>query len=178
MSTCRVLILSDTHGCVHPAILELAQDCEYIVHAGDIGAAPVLALLRECGQLIAVRGNNDTPGLWGQDADWLEGIEQDAALSLPGGSLAVIHGHQFVPVAVRHEKLRRHYPEARVVVYGHSHWLAVDQVTEPWIVNPGAAGRSRTHGGPSCLLLDASRTEWRLQSCQFRLDQQSNSAGE
>ncbi|MFM1890995.1 MAG: hypothetical protein RLZ44_72, partial [Pseudomonadota bacterium] len=37
----------------------------------------------------------------------------------------------------------------------------------PWVLNPGAAGRSRTFGGPSCLLLHAGARVWRVETHRF-----------
>ncbi|WP_257388244.1 metallophosphoesterase family protein, partial [Tahibacter caeni] len=80
---------------------------------------------------------------------------------LPGGRLVVVHGDRW-PARGRHAALRRAYPAARAVVYGHSHRLVVDTDALPWVLNPGAAGRARTNGGPSCLLLHATAQAWRV----------------
>ncbi|WP_414717181.1 metallophosphoesterase family protein [Tahibacter sp.] len=85
---------------------------------------------------------------------------------MPGGRLVVVHGDRWPPRG-RHAALRRAFPAARAVVYGHSHRLAVDVDAEPWILNPGAAGRARTYGGPSCLLLQASTREWRVVAQRY-----------
>jgi hypothetical protein len=53
------------------------------------------------------------------------------------------------------------------VLYGHSHRLLQDFAAEPWILNPGAAGRARTGGGPSCLVLEAGIGAWRVGAWQF-----------
>ena len=58
----KVLLLGDTHGWVDDSIVELAAGMELVVHTGDIGWAPVLAVLRSrCGTVLAVAGNNDVP---------------------------------------------------------------------------------------------------------------------
>ena len=90
-----------------------------------------------------------------------------AILELPGSVLAAEHGHRVNPVAQRHALLRTRHAGARAVVYGHSHRLAVDQTKQPWVLNPGAAGRSRTFGGPSCLVLTASIDRWNIEVCRF-----------
>jgi putative phosphoesterase len=165
----RVLILADTHGFVDPRIAALAADCALVVHAGDIGNASVLTALQRPGeQLLAVRGNNDRPDCWpAADLEVLAGIPGRGAVELPGGLLAVEHGHHAVPAANRHRILRRRYPLARALIYGHSHQLCLDRAALPWILNPGAAGRTRTFGGPSCLLLDAEEQAWTLEIRRF-----------
>ena len=56
---------------------------------------------------------------------------------------------------------------ARAVVYGHTHRLLCDQLEEPWVLNPGAAGQVRTFGGPSCLVLHAEPLAWHVESIRF-----------
>lgn len=165
----RVCILSDTHGFIAPAILEQAARCQLAVHAGDIGNGEVLEALREaCGRVVAVPGNNDLPQRWpAAQRDLLLGLDEQAHIALPGGMLAVEHGHRVNPVGSRHAKLRARHPDARAIVYGHSHRLLVDQDVVPWVLNPGAAGRNRTFGGASCLILTTGR-HWALQP--FRHD--------
>ena len=166
----RVAILSDTHGVVDERIAALVRDCDYAVHAGDILGAAVLAALQPRRAVIAVRGNNDVPFKWPPaEHAVLRTLPQDARLELPGGMLAVTHGDRIYELSDRHGRLRRLYPDARAIVYGHSHHLTLDQAVTPWILNPGAAGRTRTHGGPSCLILTASEDTWDVQVQRFEL---------
>lgn len=154
----RVLIVADTHGRIDARIAALARGCDAVVHAGDVGTADVLAALG--GTVTAVRGNNDVAAKWpaAQQAR-LAALPVEAALDLPGGRLVVVHGDRW-PARSRHAALRSAYPAARAVVYGHSHRLVIDTDALPWVLNPGAAGRARTNGGPSCLLLQATPQAW------------------
>ncbi|WP_290616351.1 metallophosphoesterase family protein [Immundisolibacter sp.] len=163
----RVLLLADTHGVLDPRIAELAQDCALAVHAGDVGASAVLeALAAAAGRVLAVRGNNDVPGKWLGPAADLLALPECIEVPLPGGTLVVEHGHRH-SASRRHLRLRAAHPGARAVLYGHSHRLAQDCATAPWILNPGAAGRARTGDGPSCLLLEAGAHAWRISVWQF-----------
>ena len=165
----QVLILSDTHGHIDPRVLALAADCELVVHAGDIVGAEVLeALASRCARVVAVRGNNDLPGKWpaGQAAR-LARLPEVAEVALPGGRLAVVHGHRVWDLRDRHGRLRRQFPGARAVVYGHSHRQVCDLAADPWVLNPGAAGRDRTFGGPACLVLRAGPGAWRVTPHRF-----------
>lgn len=166
--TLRLALLADTHGALDPRIQDLVSECDLAIHAGDIGAAAVLARLQpRQGRVLAVLGNNDTPRHWPrQDRDLLCHLPESLDYALPGGRLIVIHGHQ-TPARHRHQWLRQHFPSARALVYGHSHRLTIDTEHDPWILNPGAAGRERTHGGPSCLILTVSGTEWALETHRF-----------
>ena len=165
----RLCILSDTHGELDARILEVAAGCDRVIHAGDIGSAAVLAMLAATGRpLTAVRGNNDLAAKWPPaDQAAVQALPEHAFVDLPGGRLAVEHGHRANPAAQRHTRLRLRHPDARVVVYGHSHRMIIDQQGAPWVLNPGAAGRSRTFGGPSCLILVAAPEGWRVTGHRF-----------
>jgi putative phosphoesterase len=164
----RVLLLADTHGHLDERIATVARECDAAVHAGDVGNAEVLETLRAGGaRVVAVRGNNDVPTKWPRaDRRALDGLEEIARVDLPGGVLIATHGDRYSP-SLRHARLRAAFPDARAVVYGHSHRLIVDDGETPWILNPGAAGRARTYGGPSCLVLEASTRAWRIEALRF-----------
>lgn len=165
----RVAIVSDTHGTLDPRIAELVSGCDCAVHAGDLGSAQVLHALRPTTGLVAVvRGNNDVPVKWpAAEHAVLETLPEEACLSLPGGDLLVVHGDRAGPVRTRHQWLRDRYPQVRALVYGHSHRLVCDCSDEPWVLNPGAAGRARTYGGPSCLILGVSGGRWSVREIRF-----------
>jgi len=164
----RVLILADTHGHLDERIATLATRVDRVVHAGDVGGRSILERLGWPADVVhAVRGNNDTAHHWRNDDPELAAkLPTEVALDLPGGCFVLVHGHR-VRAHDRHTRLRRAYPNAGAVVYGHSHRLCIDQEDVPWVLNPGAAGRSRTYGGPSCLVLHASRTRWSIESHRF-----------
>lgn len=175
-----VAIISDTHGFLDPRIAKIIHDCRYAVHAGDVMAAGVLDAMRpRSGHVIAVAGNNDIPEKWPEfETDIVQQLPRTAELELPGGILVVEHGHRHGHHAPRHDLLRRTHPHARAIVYGHSHKLICDQDEDPWVVNPGAAGRVRTHGGPSCLVLTAARENWSIESFRFPLHAEAVAAQE
>lgn len=164
----RVAILSDTHGALDARIQELVSHCDLAVHGGDIGHAAILAQLQpRLGRVLAVFGNNDVARKWPEeDRALLVHLPEWLDQPLPGGHLVAIHGHQ-TTARDRHRLLRGRFPHARAIVYGHSHRLELDTATLPWILNPGAAGRSRTYGGPSCMVLIASRRDWQVETYRY-----------
>lgn len=164
-----VALLADTHGWLDPRIARIAARCDIAVHAGDVGAAAVLRELRpRSGEVVAIKGNNDLPAKWPEaDHSVLESLESEARVALPGGDLVVVHGDVPGRAADRHDRLRLSYATARAVVYGHSHRRVADTGKNPWVLNPGAAGRTRTHGGPSCLVLVASMDAWSIHEHRF-----------
>ena len=165
-----VAIISDTHGCLNERIADVVNQCDIAIHAGDIGNTDVIQAMRpKTGQVYAVKGNNDVASKWPADQhSVLAQLQEFITLDLPGGQLAVIHGHKQNPVVARHallrKMLRKTHPTARLIVYGHSHRLCIDQDHSPWVVNPGAAGKARTYGGPSCVVLHVSPDNWHLDS--------------
>ncbi|WP_295543301.1 metallophosphoesterase family protein [uncultured Thiohalocapsa sp.] len=164
----QVAILSDTHGVIDDRIADLVADCDLAVHGGDIGAAEVLTRLKpRSGRVAAVLGNNDVRHKWpAAEQHLLDTLPLEITEDLPGGRLVVVHGHR-TPAKDRHARLRRRFPDARAIVYGHSHRLVADQDDAPWVLNPGAAGRERTFGGPSCLVLTARHDLWSLAVHRF-----------
>ena len=58
-------IVSDTHGLLRPEISPVLEDCDAILHGGDIGGQDILDALGELAPVYAVRGNNDW-GSWGE----------------------------------------------------------------------------------------------------------------
>jgi predicted phosphodiesterase len=57
-----------------------------------------------------------------------------------------------------------------VIIYGHTHKQIIDKSSMPWVINPGAAGQTRTNGGPSCLILEVSGEkleQWQITPYRF-----------
>ncbi len=165
----RVAVVSDTHGFLDPRIAEVVASCDFAVHAGDIGGSVVLEKLRPRKALVlAVRGNNDTIEKWPpSERKIVERLPVETVMDLPGGQLVVVHGDRAGPASRRHARLRKIYPHVRAIVYGHSHHRVCDRRQIPWVLNPGAAGRSRTFGGPSCLVLVANQKRWEVKQVRF-----------
>ena len=81
------------------------------------------------------------------------------------GDIVVTHGHKHYPDY--HESLRESYPNALVVIYGHTHHHTLDMTKKPYIINPGAAGKTRTQGGASCIIISNSRDGFTLELKKF-----------
>ena len=157
----KIGILSDTHGFIHPHIIALFEQCDIVVHAGDIVDDKTLCLLKPKYQIVAVQGNND---------QHLTQLKTTESLELPGGTLVVNHGHLFGHKQPSHESLRQAYPHVKMIVYGHTHKQLIEQGQTPWIVNPGAAGLTRNHGGSKCLLLTInSQQNWHVEPYDFKV---------
>ncbi len=164
-----VAIISDTHAFLHDEINSIIRQCDIAIHAGDICSADILSTMQpKTGRVIAVTGNNDHELSWpAEQADIVNNIPRVASLQLPGGLVKIEHGHIHDMHCPEHEDLRNAHPEARLVVYGHTHRKVIDDFKHPWVVNPGAAGDTRTRGGASCLVLTATETLWKIDSYRF-----------
>jgi putative phosphoesterase len=167
--TVTVAIISDTHAELHPQIEALVRNCDIAIHAGDICDGKVLDSMHpKSGQVIAVAGNNDHERGWpDHQAEQVRALPRIACLELPGGLVKIEHGHIHDMISPDHEDLREAHPEARLVVYGHTHRKVIDDFKTPWVVNPGAAGATRTRGGASCLVLTADENLWKIDSYRF-----------
>lgn len=166
----KLIVLSDTHGLVDPRVLAAVKGADLVVHGGDVGGARVLEELAASGaRVLAVHGNNDVSAKWPAGEERvLSSLPRVWRVELPGGTLVVEHGHQAGGLKGRHARLRKRYAGARAVVVGHSHLLNIDDESLPWVLNPGAAGYERTHGGPSFIALSATKRRWRAVPRRFQ----------
>lgn len=164
----RIALVSDTHGHLDPAVLAALAPSDLVVHAGDVGNAAVLDALGAVAPVAAVAGNNDVAAKWPRgEGSVRTALPEAIEIALAGGSLVVVHGHQWPRAAQRHARLRARWPGARAIVYGHSHRRVTDTEEIPWVLNPGASGRARTHGGASWLALTVSDDQWRVAGDGF-----------
>jgi uncharacterized protein len=131
----RLAIISDTHlprgnrrlpdDCV-----ALLRDADAILHAGDVVTKGVLDDLRALGPpVVAIRGNVDAADL---QATLPETIDQ------PFGRSRIAMIHDAGPAKGRLPRLRRRFPDADAVVFGHSHIPLLEQADGFAIFNPGS----------------------------------------
>ncbi|MDR9433574.1 MAG: metallophosphoesterase family protein [Spiribacter sp.] len=164
----RVAILADTHGFLDQRVAEQVATCDIAIHAGDVGGADILFALHPREEVIAIRGNNDDDAHWAiAERDTLANLPTETTVRLPGGEIKVVHGDDGGTLEQRHRRYRRQYADCRAVVYGHSHRQLVEQQSTPWLLNPGAAGRTRTYGGPGCLILTCYEADWQIEPMCF-----------
>jgi len=135
MGIVRVVVLADTHGprrwrgCPQPVAAQL-QTADLILHAGDVCIASVLAELAQYAPVVAVIGNNDRPDV----AAW--GATPSAELDLDGLHVAMLHDSG--PAIGRLARMRKAFPEADLVVFGHSHIPLDESAGGLRIFNPGS----------------------------------------
>lgn len=124
----NLIILSDTHGLLRPAVLELLKSADAILHAGDINSQAVVDKLASFAPLYVVRGNNDK--------EWAEAIPHELTVTLDGVRFYMVHNKKDVPADLS---------GANVVVFGHSHKYSEEQRGDVLWLNPGSCGPRRFH---------------------------------
>jgi putative phosphoesterase len=136
----EVVVLADSHltgglDALDPQIIGAVAEADVVLHAGDITSRRALAELEAVAATYAVLGNNDHA---------LEGIlPQSLHLDLGGVHVAMVHDSGLRKGRPR--RLRRRFPDADLVIFGHSH-VSVDEVgeEEQLLFNPGSPTQRRS----------------------------------
>jgi len=167
MPTLIVGLISDTHiphrlKRLPGAVLDALSGVDLILHAGDVDSPGALGPLRDVAPVYAVRGNVHVLDLSDGGAMFPPVVELDLA----GQRVVLVHGHrpgllgfllkgldvagQLIGLTDNGKtnrriarRLARLYPEADVIVFGHTHRAHVERVGRPLLVNPGAVCAAR-----------------------------------
>ncbi|TKK78999.1 metallophosphoesterase family protein [Herbidospora galbida] len=138
----KIVVLSDTHAprfwkACPPRVAAHLRDADAILHAGDVCVGRVLDELAAYAPVHAVKGNNDGPD-----------VEAPETLELTLGGLRVAMIHDSGPAKGRLARMRARFPDAELVVFGHSH-IPLDEASGGLrIFNPGSPTdkRRQPHG--------------------------------
>jgi len=146
-------VIADTHipdrvRSLDPRIVPLFQEvgAQAILHAGDICVRSVLTQLEQAAPVYAVRGNRD----W----FFLRDLPMERCLSFAGVTVGLTHGHGRWRTYLRDKlyfsshggyrdarllpRLLATFPEAQVIVFGHSHFVLNQWIEGKLIFNPGS----------------------------------------
>ena len=115
-----------------------AAIADAILHAGDVTAPELLHELEGFAPVHAVLGNNDVSLR----------LPETLQVELAGVRVAMIHDSG--PTAGRAGRLRRRFPDADVVVFGHSHL--------PWDQTDARGQRHLNPGSPTERRMAPTRT--------------------
>ena len=146
-----VVVLSDTHAprrwkSCPPAVAAWLRRADTILHAGDVCTAAVLDELAAYAPVYAVAGNNDGPDV----AAW--GAPPALRMELAGLNVAMIHDAGAASGRLR--RMRASFPDAELVVFGHSH-IPLDVGDEGFrIFNPGSPTDRRRQPAGTIGVLD------------------------
>jgi uncharacterized protein len=142
----RLGVISDTHGQLRANVLDVFAEVDHILHAGDVGKPEILIDLEAIAPVTAVYGNSDGMELRSR-------LPQVATLRLDGFDIVVAHGDQLGSPTP--EALVEAFPDAEIIVYGHTHKPLLQLVNKTiTVMNPGAAGPARFDLKPSVGIME------------------------
>jgi putative phosphoesterase len=134
----RVVVLADTHvregraRRLPDAVWRAIDDVDLVLHAGDVVDHSLLAEFDQRGVTYhAVLGNNDRTLT----------LPEQLTLAIEGVTIAMVH--ESGPTKGRATRLRKRFPDAQVVVFGHSHSPCNEWHDGQLLFNPGSATERR-----------------------------------
>ena len=131
---------------LRPQVFDIFREVDHILHGGDVGRSDLLVELRTLAPVTAVYGNSD-------GFDLRKELLQVAELELDGFRIVVTHGDQFG--SPNPAKLHAAFPDAEIIIFGHSHRPLLELVDKTvTVMNPGGAGAPRFGIPPSVGILE------------------------
>ena len=136
----RVAIISDTHlprgsRALPAACVERLRGADVILHGGDFTSEDALEELRAFGPPVhAVFGNMDRGAL-------ARDLPREMTVELEGARIGMVHIPG--PASGRFERLRKAFPDADAVVFGHTHMPEHEEREGFQIFNPGSPTERR-----------------------------------
>lgn len=146
----RVGVISDTH-CpefvdeLPVRIFEIFKGVELILHAGDINGQSTIDALAQLAPVTAVKGDHDP----------LVSLPKSREVMVAGKRIVVVHGDRsrwieepqtflwtislgyYRPHRRLTRSLWRQFPNADVIVYGHTHRPEIERIDNVLLFNPG-----------------------------------------
>jgi len=142
----RLGVIADTHGLLRPEVFEVFKSVDHILHGGDVGGIQILTELEAIAPVTAVFGNTDGHELRAR-------LPKVARLSLEDFDVVVTHGDQFGSPTPA--KLAAAFPDAHILVFGHTHRPLLELVEGTiTVMNPGGAGPRRFDLQPSVGIME------------------------
>jgi putative phosphoesterase len=147
----RIGVVADTH-CpefverLPEQLLTTLKGVDLIIHAGDINGPSTLAGLERIAPVQAVRGDHDRE---------VASLPASREVMLEGKRVVITHGHRsrwleepqtfiwtislgyFHPHGGLPRTLRRRFPNADIIVYGHTHRPRIETIDGVLLFNPG-----------------------------------------
>ena len=168
----RLGLIADTHipyraSEIPAPVLQALAGVDLILHAGDVDEPWALDVLRELAPVYAVRGNYHVFDRSSGGASLPESVELDVA----GFHIGMTHGHKiglttwFWKVYMLLQNIRgrwtlptydrvlsrtlvRRFPQADIIVFGHTHRFYQAYWGKTLLINPGAALRTAYFNAP------------------------------
>jgi len=145
----QAVVLADTHiprraKALPAALSPYLKRADLILHAGDVMDPALLDELAAYAPVKCVRGNLDPPEA---------GLSETLEFKFGGERVAMIHDSG--PKKGRRSRISRRFPEARVVVFGHSHIPWLEDEGGLMLLNPGSPTDKRRQPEHTFALLHA-----------------------
>ena len=125
-------VIADTHiprraRTLPENLLPHLKQANLILHAGDLMDLTLLSEMASYAPVRAVKGNLDPPELK---------LPEVLQFEFGGARIAMIHdsGRK----KGRRSRMKRRFPEARVVIFGHSHIPWLEDEEDLLLLNPGS----------------------------------------
>ena len=152
-------VVSDTHmpqeGPLPVALLQQLEEVDLILHLGDFNDLPTLRLFQQMKPLIAVYGNLDEEEIRGI-------LPERRVLTVGEFTLGLAHG--WGPPTKIESRVRRLFPEADIVLFGHSHTPFATYEGSQLLFNPGSATCNREGSNTFGIIKLSDRIEHRIIS--------------
>jgi len=135
-----IAVISDTHlprgrRRLPDECVERIRSADLLLHAGDIATRAVLEEIEAIGPPVrAVHGNVDSP-------DLQQELPAELTVDADGAHIAMVHDAG--PSKGRLLRMRRRFPDADALVFGHSHIPLHEEQDGFQIFNPGSPTERR-----------------------------------
>ena len=136
MAEHRIAIISDTHSMLRSEIRRVLEECEIILHGGDIADLKTYDEISAINPCTFVRGN--------ADKEWAEFIPKEQEVSIFGFVFYLVHNKKHI---------RENLDGVDFVIYGHSHKYEDYSVDGIRYLNPGSCGPRRFHQPVTMMVL-------------------------
>jgi uncharacterized protein len=131
-------IISDTHiphfKKLPAAIWEHFANVELVIHAGDLSILSVIRELETIAPVVAVQGNVE-------DDEVIRSLPIKREIVVGNCRISIVH--ILGDSSTREKTARQDFPNARVVIYGHSHIPWNEDRNGLLLFNPGSAADRR-----------------------------------
>ena len=147
-------VISDTHGLLQPAAIEVFKGTDLIIHAGDVGKPDILEDLQVIAPVEAVRGNMDVD-------NWARKLPETKLIEVGSVLLYVIHDVY---------KIDRKPAKAGIsaIIHGHTHKSSsIEDHNGVLFINPGSATQPRFNSPASVALLHVNEKSLVTQFIEF-----------
>ncbi len=131
----KLLVLADTHGNLPLAVraLDEAGPVDYLIHLGDeVEDSRILEAMVDC-PTIGIAGNCDTGS----------SLPRELRCAFAGVEFLLTHGDTYhVKAGLARLHVRARAEQAQVVLYGHTHRAADEEIEGIRFINPGTLHRT------------------------------------